>query len=104
MKQITALKRLAFAYAKTGKKHRAAYRMLTDCIQGEHDTIFPAKWHRGPHNLFELRDYTNGCFELLRVARIDFIYDTAGYRARNSHLISGCKCSNRIILTNICYY
>lgn len=80
MKQTTALKRLAFAYAKTGKKHRAAYRMLTDCIKGEHDTIYPAKWHRGQRNLFELRDYTTGCFALLFAACIPFVYTEAEHR------------------------
>ena len=93
MKPSTALKRLSFAYAKTGKKHRAAYKMLTECISGVHDTIYPAKWHRGQHNLFELRDYTNGCFELLRVARIQFVYWQTAH-----------KCNNCIILTHIRYY
>lgn len=93
MKQTTALNRLAFAYAKTGKKHRAAYRMLTDCITGEHHTIYPAKWHRGQHNLFELRDYTNGCIDLLLTAHIDFVLRRTDY-----------KCRNHIILLNIRYY
>lgn len=93
MKQTTALMRLSMAYAKTGKKHRAAYRILSDCILGEHDTIYPAKWHRGQRNLFELRDYTNGCIELLSVAHIQFIYAQTAY-----------KCRNRIILTHIRYY
>ena len=92
MKQTTALKRLAFAYAKTGKKHRAAYRMLKDCIISEHNFIRPAKWHRGQRNLFELRDYTAGCFDLLFAARIRFEYVCTSY-----------KCRNCIILTHIRY-
>ena len=81
MKKETALKRLSAAYVKTGKKHRAAYRMLFAAIENGH-SLQPAFWHRA-NNLFDLRDYTFGCLSLLREAHILFVYVETRYKCRN---------------------
>ena len=82
MKKETALMRLKGAYVKTGKKHRAAYRMLCTAIE-DGRSLQPAFWHRGKNNLFDLRDYTFGCLSLLREAHILFVYVETPYKCRN---------------------